>query len=336
MYVSGGSDLARLQRLQRQATEARERMDGAGQEMATGEKADRFAATGGNLTRLVAMDRTLSRNAALASTMSLTGLRLDTMQSVASGIAGSAAALAVALNEAVPLGDIASATRLGKQARGDFADTLAKLNVQVAGQSLFAGTATDRPALAPADAIHADLDALAAGSPTAADASAAIDAYFARPGGAFHATGYLGSADGLASADLGDGARLAYAVTATDDRIVAVLKAQAKAAVAGGAAFAGREEDRMALLRGAGTELLAAKDGALDLASEIGFDQQTLERAKAARTAETNLLSLARAGLLEADYETATASYQALEGQLDAIYTVTARLADLRFSNYMR
>ena len=57
------------------------------------------------------------------------------------------------------------------------------LNGQVAGQSLFAGTTTDSPALAPADAILADLDALAAGAADAAAAIAAIDAYFAKPGG---------------------------------------------------------------------------------------------------------------------------------------------------------
>lgn len=336
MYVSGGSDLARLQRLQRQGAEARGRMDSAGREMTTGEKADRTAATGGNLTRLISMDRALARNAAFASSISLTGLRLDTMQSVASGIAASATSLAVSLNETVPLGDVASATRLGKQARSDLADTLARLNVQASGQSIFAGTATDRPALAPADDILADLDALAAGSATAADAAAAIDAYFARPSGAFHTSGYLGSAAGLAGADIGDGARLDYGVTATDDRIVAVLKAQAKAAVVGGGAFAASAEDRMALLKAAGAELLAARDGVLDLGAAIGFDQQTLERAKAAGTAETNILSLARAHLLEADLETATTSYQALESQLDAIYTVTARLTGLRFTNYMR
>lgn len=336
MIVSGGSDLARLQRLQRQASEARGRMDVATQEMSTGETADRHAATGGNLSRLISLDRALARNATFASTISLTGLRLDTMQSTITGIAGAANALAVSLNETVPKGDVASALRLAKQARGDLTDTLARLNVQVAGQSLFAGTATDRPAIGPADGILADLDALAAGSVTAADAIVAIDAYFASPAGAFHSAGYLGSTDGLAGADIGEGERLDYGVSATDDRIVAVLKAQAKAAVAGGPAFATSNEDRLALLAAAGRDLLAAKDGAQDLSFAIGFDQQTLETAKAARTAESNTLSLARAHMVGADIETAATTYQALETQLDSILTVTARLSNLRFTNYMR
>lgn len=336
MYVSGGSDLARLQRLQRQASETRDRMDAAGQEMATGEKADRYAASGGNLTRLISMDRALSRNDLFANNISLAQLRLDTMQSAVSGIAERANSLGVSLNETLPLGDSASALRLARQARTELADTVAKLNVQISGQSLFAGTATDRAALAPSDAILADLDALASASATAADAAAAIDAYFATPGGAFHTSGYLGSTGNLAPADIGEGERLDYGVTAADGRIVAVLKAQAKAAVAGGGAFATSAEDRMALLKASGTELIAAKDGVLDLSFEIGRDQETLEAARAARTAEANTLSLARASLLGADMETAATTYQALETQLDALFTVTARLADLRFTNYIR
>lgn len=336
MYVSGGSDLARLQRLQRQATETRARMDTAGQEMSSGETADRYAATGGNLSRLISLDRALARNAAYASTISLTELRLDTMQSTITGIADAASKLTVSLNETVPKGDVASAQRLAKQARGDLADTLARLNVEVAGQSIFAGTATDRAAVGPADGILAELDALAAGSATAADAMAAIDAYFAKPSGGFHSTGYLGSTTGLAAADIGEGERLDYAVTATDDRILAVLKAEAKAAVVGGGAFAASNEDRLALLSAAGAELVAAKEGAQRLSYDIGFDQQALETAKASRTAETNTMSLARGHMIEADIETATTSYQALETQLDAIFTVTARLANLRFSDYLR
>lgn len=333
MYVSSGTDLARLHRLQRNAAETRERRDTAGQEMSTGETTDRYAATGGHLTRLISMDRALARNESYKSTISLTELRLDTMQSTITGIAEKANSLAVALNETVPKGDVASSIRLAKQARGELVDTLTKLNVQVSGQSLFAGTATDSAAVASPGSILSALDALAAGSATAADAIAAIDDYFANT---FPTTGYTGSADALAAADIGEGARLDYGVTATDQRIIDVLRAQAKAAVAGSDAYPGSNEDKMALLLAAGTDLIAAKDGALGLSFEIGIDQERLESARASRTAEKNTLSLARGKMLEADMETATTTYQALETQLDAILTVTARLADLRFTNYMR
>ena len=83
------------------------------------------------------------------------------------------------------------------------------LNTQVAGQSLFAGVATDRPALAPADAILADLDALTAGAATAADAIAAIDAYFSKsPPGAFYTSGYPASGADLTAVQIGEGQKL--------------------------------------------------------------------------------------------------------------------------------
>ena len=44
------------------------------------------------------------------------------------------------------------------------------LNAQVAGQSLFAGTATDKAALSPTPTSSPQLDALVAGATTAADA----------------------------------------------------------------------------------------------------------------------------------------------------------------------
>ena len=52
MRVNGGSDLARMQALQKQALATRNRLDTAANEMTTNLKASRFEATGGNLTRL--------------------------------------------------------------------------------------------------------------------------------------------------------------------------------------------------------------------------------------------------------------------------------------------
>ena len=80
MRVTGGSDLARLQMLQKQAFETRNKLDVAGQELTTNLKASRFDATGGNLTRLFALERSLDRNAVFTQTISLTELRLDVMQ----------------------------------------------------------------------------------------------------------------------------------------------------------------------------------------------------------------------------------------------------------------
>lgn len=335
MRVNGGSELARLQMLQRQAIEVRNRLDVAAGEMTTNLKASRYEATGGNLTRLFSLERSLDRNAVFAETISLTETRLDVMQTALGTILSPTEDLAIDLTTAVSLGDRSAALIHATSARAAFADTVSALNTQVAGQSLFAGTATDRPALAPADAILADLDALAGGAATAADAIAAIDAYFARPAGGFYANGYTGSADDLTPVDIGEGKRLDYGLRADRDELVAVLRAQAMAAVVAGGAFGGDPDAQMALLGEAGTRTLAAKEGLLDLRSEIGVHQETVESARAQRTSERETLDLARTAIVATDPLEAASTYQTLEVQLQSIYAVTARLANLRFLNYM-
>ena len=337
MRVNGGSDLARLQALQRQAFETRNKLDVAGQEMSTNLKASRFEATGGNLTRLFALERSIDRNAVFSDTIALTELRLEIAQETLGRILTPAEDLAIDLADAAGKGDLDAALLHSRTARREFADTVGFLNTQVAGQSLFAGTATDSPALAPADAILADLDALAAGAATAADAIAAIDAYFAKtPPGAFYTNGYVGSVDDLTPVEVGEGQRIDYGMRADQDELVAVLRGQAMAAVVAGGAFAGSGADQLAMVAEAGDRMIAAKEGILDLRSHVGSLQEAVERAKAERVSERDTLELARTKIVATDPLEAASAYQTLQLQLESIYTITSRLANLRFSNFLR
>ena len=335
MRVTGGSELARMKMLQRLAIETRNKIDTAGEEMTSGLNSSRYEATGGNLTRLFALERSLDRNGVFTATISLTETRLDVMQTALGNILSPIEDLSVDMSAAVGIGDQAAALTHARTARQAFANTVSSLNSQVAGQSLFAGTATDRPALANGDAMLADLDTLAQGSATAADAIAAIDAYFAKPAGAFYTTGYTGSADDLTPVDIGEGTRLDYGVRADQDELVAVLRSQAMAAVVAGGAFNGDADAQMALSGEAAASMLSAKEGVLDLRSSVGTRQEALETAKAQRTAERETLDLARNTIVATDPLEAASNFDALENQLNAIYTVTARLSSLRFLNFM-
>lgn len=335
MKVTGSSDLGRLHSMQKRAVDTKTALDRAAVEMDTGENSSRFEATAGNLTRLYALERSLDRNAVFSQTIGLTEVRVDAMQDGLEQIQTPLQQLAVSMTTATGIGDTSAAMVHATTARNAFKDTVSVLNGQVGGLSLFSGTATDRPALASADTMLADLDALAAGSATAADAITAINNYFA-PGGAFHTTGYTGSTDDLAAVDVGEGRRLDYGVRADADELVATLKAQALAAVVAGGAFAGNTTAQMAVLKESGSQLLAAKEGILSLRSDVGMSQETLENAKASRVSEKDTLDLARTGILEVDPIVSTSLFKSLTTQLDAIYTVTAKLADLSYTNYMR
>ena len=74
----------------------------------------------------------------------------------------------------------------------------------------------------------------------------------------------------------------------------------------------------------------------LDLRAAVGSLQEAVESAKAQRVSERETLDLARTKIVATDPLEAASTYQALEVQLEAIYTVTSRLANLRFVNFMR
>ena len=82
--------------------------------------------------------------------------------------------------------------------------------------------------------------------------------------------------------------------------------------------------------------MLPAKEGVLKLRAGVGSLQEAVEHARAERVAERDTLDLARAKIVATDPLEAASAYQALEVQLEAIYTVTSRLAGLRFANFLR
>ena len=128
MRITGGSDLARLQMLQEQAIETRNKLDVAGQEMSSSLKADRFKATGGNLTRLFALERSLDRNEVFANNISLTEVRLDTMQESLGRVLASVQDLSLDLSQSVGQGDYATSKLHAATAREAFLADVGTLN----------------------------------------------------------------------------------------------------------------------------------------------------------------------------------------------------------------
>lgn len=335
MKLGNASDLARLQMLQRNGFTTRAAMDRASVEMTSGERQNRFEATGGNLTRLFALERSLGRNQVFTDTAALSETRLDIMQEGFGRLLAPVEGLAVDLTAATGVSDISAGRLHAATARRAIVDAVTVLNTRVAGQSLFAGAATDAPAIASSDALLADLDALAAGAATATDAVAAIEGYFA-PGGGFFIQGYVGSATNLASVEIGEGARLDYAVRADDPEIVATLRAHALAAVVAGGAFSGDDAAQLALLEASGQRMLQAREDVLALRARVGVSQNVVERSQAERTSERDALTMARTAIVATDPLEAASTFQNLEVQLESIFTVTSRLADLRFTRFMR
>lgn len=247
------------------------------------------------------------------------------------------AELSVDMVSASGAGDYIGAMTLADGARLDFINSVSALNGQYNGQTLFAGAELDGAALASGATILAELDALVAADATAADVISTVEAYFAKTpmAGAFYTNGYLGSTDDMGAVDVGEDNRIGFGARADDDEIVAMLQGLALSAVIAGGALTGNREEQMDVIAESGAQLLQANEGLIDYMSSIGVYQEHVETAKAYNVAETDALELARVDLISADATETATVFQALEAQLETVYTVTARLSNLSFLNHI-
>lgn len=328
-------DLLAHLRFPRDHAAVRRRLDSVGRELSTGLRADPAAAAGGDQRRLFHLETERTRAAAAGEAVALARARAEATQAALGRLAGLADGAGVALLAAVGRGDLATARAEAGRARSDFAAAVDALNARHGGRSLFAGAAADRPALAEAGAILADVLAAAAGAPDAAAMRAAIEAYFFDPGGGFETFAYTGAAMDAPEADLGEGQRLALAERA-DSVAVRRLLAGLATLVAGLEAPPGGPGAALALFA-AGAEDLAAASGLIrERRALLGVGEAAIAAAGERAEARLAAIDLVRSRLLVRDAAEAAAEFRALETQLASLYEVTARRAGLTLLGFLR
>jgi flagellar hook-associated protein 3 FlgL len=164
----------------------------------------------------------------------------------------------------------------------------------------------------------------------------------------FDARVYKGGPGAAPPVELAEGDLLSYGVKANDPALKALMRELAVAAVVGettdpealgmdpASTPAQVQAQRMALWKDAATGLLAADDAVTDLRADLGLAEKRIEDAGTWTKAQRDALDLARAGIEEVDaYEAATRLSQ-LETQLQALYEVTARTAQLSILSFLR
>lgn len=231
---------------------------------------------------------------------------------------------------------IATDDRLAPTARQilqTFENVTSLLNTQIAGRSLFAGTAVDKPALNTTQDI---LTALAAQIPPRAQASEVVEitnAWFA-PGGGFDA--FLPRpSEPEGRTDLGSG----VFVTSGPQAGSAPLR-KALAALAKGSVLAHRQQDLSAetqrqILAGLSDELRGVAGGVRLQTEMIGADLARSESVLTRLNAQKDFAQAALNDITLVDpYETASVLQDKI-ARLDQILAVTARLSRLSLSNYL-
>lgn len=333
-FVSIG-DLSQSLQLRRDNARLQADLTRVSGELSSGRVADLRAAERGDLRPLAAIERTLTllegyrtsvREAALFAETAQT--TLATLDADADRLIGS---LFLARTAALP----AQIDAVGADAAAAFDSAVARLNVQIAGRTLFAGTATDGPALAPAGDILDAVELAAAGATTAAEVETAVDAWFGT-GGGFDTAGYVGSPDALRPFRLSDGDTASLALTAEAPELRATLKGMAMAALLDRGILAGLPGERGDLAQRAAEALLPARDGIVALRASVGDAEAAIERSRVRTEVEITAAEVARARITSADPYEAAADLQSLQIQLESLYAVTARLSRLSLADYLR
>ncbi len=329
-------DLASVFQTRHLTTQIKQDMARLGLELSTGRKADLATHVLGDFGPLAGVQHSLKLQEAYGQSVTEAASILSGAQTVLGNIQDQAETLSGTLHVAIGSQNAGLIESTAVDARERLSATLSNLNTRFGGRALFAGAATNGPALADADIILSDLMTAIAGETTAAGISDRIDDWFRAPGGGFETSGYLGASEDLGPFRLRDGDVATQPVRADSAEIRDLLAALAKSAVIAEGALAGDATAQRALATTSSSGLLGAVDKLTTLRADVGRIEARIDAASASNAAEKSALELSYNRLTEAEpYETATA-LQALYDQMESLYTVTARLSQLSFTDYMR
>ena len=329
-------DLANTFLIKRQTSGLKSEMARLASELTTGQKADLGTSLAGDFGPFAGIERSLraiaaytTANSEAAGMLTASQLALENVQSIGRD-------LSTALLTASSSEDVVLIGATAEDARQKFSAVVSTLNTSMADRTLFGGAATDRPALATGEEMLAQIAAATAGETTAAGIVAAVEAWFDDAGGGFETMGYLGSTSDMGPMLIAEDETVSVGVRADGQVIRDTLKGYALMSLIAGGALAGQVTEQADLAAAAATQLLAADGDITDVRARIGAVEARIEDAQARNAAEKSAYELARTELVGADpYQTAT-ELQAVYAQIETLYTVTARIAGLKFTDYMR
>lgn len=334
-YVSIGDQSQSFQ-TRRQNVRLKAEMQRLSQELASGRKSRPAAETSGDTSHILSIGRSLTALGGYRTTTAEAQVFVDIAQTALATVQSTADTTSSGLFAAAAS---RNATQLGtaaKDAEAKFASVVSALNANAAGKSLFGGTATDRPPLADADTIMTALRTAVGAQPTVSGIKAIVDNWFDSPGGGFETAGYLGSTTGKVNFRIGDGEDATLSLTASSTELRSVLKSFALGALVNAPGLSGDVAAQADLAKTAGESMLADQMGLSNARAGIGAMQARLDAADTRHSAEKSALEIAENKLTVADpYDTATA-FEQVQTQLETHYQVTARLAGLTLTNYLR
>jgi flagellar hook-associated protein 3 FlgL len=230
---------------------------------------------------------------------------------------------------------LAARTALAQEAKQSFSALVSHLNTQTAGRSLFSGAATDSTALLSAEDILGILENVVSDTQTAEGAITAIEEWFSAPEG-FDAVAYQGSNAPISPRMLNETEQVSIGVQAKDPALKAVMSAFALAALSAEDHLSADGSVQTAMIKRAGTRLQTAHTDLVVVQSNLGSQQERIERAMVSNSAEVTALQTMRNALISIDSYDAATKLSEAQTQLETVYAVTVRNSQLSLAEFLR
>ncbi|GJL90579.1 flagellin [Hyphococcus sp.] len=219
------------------------------------------------------------------------------------------------------------------QAELQLESAISSFNTRYEGRSLFAGDASNQPALADSETLLNDVRAIFAGAADNTQLQADLDAYFNTPGGGFETNIYTGGAGDAARTEISDGELINYSAKADEQPARDLLRNLATLVVAH---EQGAWPERNEALRSAGAGLIQSANDITTMRARVGAAEERMVAAGDRLDAEATALSASYNERTAVDPYEAASRLQALETQLEASYVATSRISQLTFANFIR
>ncbi|ODT61118.1 MULTISPECIES: flagellin [Paracoccus] len=337
MTLNSIGDQARAYALQVASNRIKTTLSTLTQEVASGQVADVGQRLEGNTRALNEIENRIRLTSQLRQNGSDAAIRLQAIQDVFASVRLSTTELGFAL-AVDPFGDAAVLGTRSAEVANAFESVIQRLNGTNSNRYLFSGEASDVVPLSSAAEMLDILQGITAPLTTAADVAQAVSDWFDAPegGGGFLDTAYHGTLGPAQRISVGEGVAVPMETTGASTAVRDLLKGLAMAAVMDRGALAGNQVERRQLMTTAGLQMTTADSSMLSEMGRVGLAQQVVERAQVTGTSSLNALERARGEIRSADpFETAAALTE-VQGQLEALYAVTARLSKLKLVDYLR
>ena len=326
-------DLAHSYLLRRQNVTTKLEMQLLQDEVVTGQSRDITARVRGDVVPITGLDASLSRlegYQTLAREQLLVMGAMQTALNTVHDLSSNLAEFLVGVSTGVSETRISAAATT---ARSNLETVVSALNTRFGDRSIFAGTATSSPAVANASALLDAAELAVAGRTSGADIEAALAAWFDSPTG-FEATIYQGGAP-LAPINVAAGEQAYMDITALDPAIRVTLKGITMAALLDRGLMAGQTNVRQDIANRAGLSLMQTNTDRAYLTGQLGAVEAQVESAAARNSAESTSLKIVRNEITTVDPYEAASKLQDTQGQLEKIYTLTARMTRLSLMDYL-